>query len=458
MKYFNAFMLLQNAKKLLFARSKDGDKNLELLNGLRVISMFWVILGHTYFYSLDSAVLNPTIPFDLFRLFSFNIVSSGPYAVDIFFWLSGFLGVYLLLVGMNKKRGKMQPFWMIYLHRFLRLIPMYVATLLFYWYLMSSVGSGPIFFTYNEYHTSYCDKVWWTHLLFLNNFYEIHKDADKCMGWTWYLPNDFQFFLLIPLLVYLLYRRRMIGIIFISVFQIICFVVTIIVAYEYNLRPSYFEATGDYYKLYYYRPYIRIPPFTIGVFTALFLYSYNFEEPEDSFIKRMMNRVHNSRCIRLVLYFFGSIFLLGMIFIFYPINNYPDDFSDFFNVMFLTFSRAIFILGLTMILLPGLMGHCWAVRKFLSLDLWTPLARLTFGAYMLHPTFMLFDALNTYKGEYITINGGIVKYVCWLVVSFFTSMIFTLAVETPFMILEKTFLMGGGKKKKKDSKRINEVR
>lgn len=95
--YFKAFRLIENTKKLLFARSRDGDKNMELLNGLRVISMGWVILGHTYFYGLKTPLANPLIPLELFKSFSFNIVSSGPYAVDIFFWLSGFLGVYLIL-------------------------------------------------------------------------------------------------------------------------------------------------------------------------------------------------------------------------------------------------------------------------------------------------------------------------------------------------------------------------
>ena len=451
-KFLNAFRLLENSKKLLFARNKEGDKNLELLNGLRVISMFWIILGHTYFYGMDTALLNPLVPIDFIQSFSFNLVSSAPYAVDIFFWLSGFLGVYIMLAAMKKKRGRMQPFYMIYLHRYLRIVPLYAVTMLFFWYLMSSVGSGPIFFLYYKERAVHCENTWWVHFIFLNNFYEIKENANACMGWTWYLPNDFQFFLLIPLLVFLLYHKRIFGMIFIITYQIVCFAVTIFVAYEYNLRPSYLEATDNYYTLYYHRPYIRIPPFTIGVMAALFLYCFKNEEPEVSPIKRIMDRIYASRVIRFIFYIVGLILVLGMIFIFYPINNYPDDFSDFFNVMFLTFSRALFILGMTMILLPGLMGRAWVLRSFLALDMWTPLARLTFGAYLIHPTYMIFNSLNTYKGEYMTTNTGIVKFLCWAVVSFATSLAFTLVVETPFMLLEKTFLLGGGKKSKKSSK------
>lgn len=181
--------------------------------------MGWVILGHTYFYSLQGALANPLVPLEFFKMFSFNLVSSGPYAVDIFFWLSGFLGVYLLLCSMSKKRGRMQPFYLVYLHRFLRLMPMYIATMLFYWFLMGSVGTGPINFMYYEKNTKYCKDVWWIHFTFLNNFVELDKNINYCMGWTWYLPNDFQFFLLIPLFVYLLFHKRVLGMIFIGVFQ-----------------------------------------------------------------------------------------------------------------------------------------------------------------------------------------------------------------------------------------------
>ena len=450
-KYFKSFYLIENTSKLLFARSKDGDKNLEILNGIRVLSMFWVILGHTYFYAMQSALANPLIPLTLFRMFSFNLVSAGPYAVDIFFWLSGFLGVYILLGTTKKKNGKMQNPLMIYLHRYLRLIPMYVLTLLFYWFVMSSVGTGPIYFKYYEGGARICRETWWIHLLFLNNIAEIHPRANECMGWTWYLPNDMQFFLLIPLLVFLLYRKRTFGLIFIGVFQAICFAVTIALAYVDNMSPSYFEANDRYYKFYYHRPWARIAPFFVGVIVAVLLYSFNNETPEESRLKRIMDKLDQSKAFRIVLYILGTAIFWTMIFIFYPINNYPESFGQFFNVMFLTFSKAIFVIGMSMILLPCLMGHNSLMRRVLSFDAFTPLARLTFGAYMVHPTFMLFDAFNTVRGEYLTINFGITRYLAWLIAAFGTSMVCTLLVETPFMNLEKFFLMGGGKAKRSSS-------
>lgn len=227
-KYFDAFKLINNLNKILFARNKNGDKNLDILNGIRVLSMFWIILGHSFFYTLRSSIVNPGVVFEFLQSFTFNFVISGAYAVDIFFWLSGFLGTYLLMAEMKKKNGKMQPFWLIYLHRFLRLVPLYMLTMLIYWFLMSIAGTGPIFFMYKEEGTKYCSKVWWTHILFINNFYEIDPKINDCMGWTWYLANDFQFFLLVPLLAWLLFHKRGLGLIFIGTYQIACFIITIV--------------------------------------------------------------------------------------------------------------------------------------------------------------------------------------------------------------------------------------
>lgn len=51
-RFFLNFSVLKNTEWLLFGRSKDSDKNLEALNGLRVFSIGWVILGHTFYWNI----------------------------------------------------------------------------------------------------------------------------------------------------------------------------------------------------------------------------------------------------------------------------------------------------------------------------------------------------------------------------------------------------------------------
>jgi len=99
--------------------------------------------------------------------------------------------------------------------------------------------------------------------------------------------------------------------------------------------------------------------------------------------------------------------MLFLVFSFYSINNYPEDYNLTFNVFYLTFSRQLFILGLNMFLMPILMGHGEIYRKFLAMDIFTPLARITFGAYMTHPIFIFFTSLNVERGNWGRVSDNV---------------------------------------------------
>ena len=187
---------------MVYGRAPNADKNLDTLNGVRVIAICWVILGHTYYYMLAGPIENPEKVLSFFDEYSFTFIMSAPYSVDVFFWLSGFLGCYIMLTTMHRKKGRMQPYYLILLHRLIRLWPMYVSCMLIFWGFMKYFGSGPVFYQFSELAVDECNKSWWSHLLFINNFYPI---PDDCMGWTWYLANDFQFFLITPPIIWLMY-------------------------------------------------------------------------------------------------------------------------------------------------------------------------------------------------------------------------------------------------------------
>ena len=116
-----------------------------------------------------------------------------------------------------------------------RLIPIYVAVFAFVSTLVVHIGSGPNWFNV-KLHSINCRRSWWQHFLFITNF--IPKGADEqvgfkilwccifkirsnslllsfyskqCMTETWYLSNDFQLFLISPLLVYPLWRWKRKG-------------------------------------------------------------------------------------------------------------------------------------------------------------------------------------------------------------------------------------------------------
>ena len=280
-----AFAIYNNTKRLVYGRGKQVDKELEILNGVRFISIVFVILGHTFLYSLRGPTSNPLAMLEWFDDWLFSIIQAAPYAVDVFFWLSGFLGSYLMLELMKKKNGKSQPYLMVILHRFLRLAPLYLATLFFFWQIMAMVGTGPVFFKYTDEYAGACNDYWWSHLLFINNFYPFTVD-EQCMGWTWYLPNDMQFFLILPPLVVLCYKYRTLGIGLIGAIMISSFIASVIILQLSEFGPSLFRIKENYYRVYYTKPYMRIPPFLIGIYLGIFLYAFRNDESSESIIKR----------------------------------------------------------------------------------------------------------------------------------------------------------------------------
>jgi peptidoglycan/LPS O-acetylase OafA/YrhL len=104
---------------------------------------------------------------------------------------------------MRDNDGKLGSVLGIYLHRAMRFLPLYMFVLLFFWKFVPLFGNGPMFFEFSEF--AQCNERWYWHLLFLNNIIPWAAD-DNCMGWTWFIANDFQFFLMVPLLCALYYR------------------------------------------------------------------------------------------------------------------------------------------------------------------------------------------------------------------------------------------------------------
>ena len=123
-----------------------------MFNGLRVICCILIILGNSYFYTLRSPIQNLEAVQEWLQSSFFGIVLSADLFADIFFWISAFLASYQLLVRMRINDGKLpsNKFVLIF-SRFIRLWPLYVFTLLFFWRFMPLFGGdGPLFFEYQN--------------------------------------------------------------------------------------------------------------------------------------------------------------------------------------------------------------------------------------------------------------------------------------------------------------------
>jgi len=122
-------------------------------------------LGNTYYYILKGPLQNIEVIQEWMSDILFSIVLTAELAADIFFWLTGFLACYFLLVRAKSNSGNVGPISKFYFKRLARLWPAYTFTLFFFWkVLLISGGEGPAYFSY-EYSIE-CSKYWIWHLTF----------------------------------------------------------------------------------------------------------------------------------------------------------------------------------------------------------------------------------------------------------------------------------------------------
>ena len=300
------------------------------------------------------------------RYFSFII--SADLFVDAFFWLGAFLASYQLLMRMSINEGRLPSSKIkLYLCRMMRLWPLYIFTLLFFWRFMVLLGGeGPMFFQYDEHAKCGSSFVW--HLLFLNNIIP-WGSRDSCMQWTWYLACDVQFFMLVPLLIAIYYHSRKKFWISIGLLWFTSALLSAIVIVKNDFSASYFTYKDTYWTVFYEKPWARLPAYLVGIICGCSYYSYKHEqfmqpgpirqnvqsspdsdsnlvrdhfeaderEPEPNFVILVYHKIAKSNFAAIGALFIGWAIRYLMVRLLLAINNASGNVSLGLNMLYLLF-------------------------------------------------------------------------------------------------------------------------
>jgi len=167
-----------------------GD--LAFLNGVRVVSMMWIVYGHTVLMStigVNVPVNNPTAVDDQVQSFIMTYVRGAEYAVDTFFFMSGLLAATGIIdATFNDRLPNTSVFAYIslILIRFIRLTPLYVSVMFFYTKVLPYTGSGPYWLLNNHRKDlEHSCRHWFANIFYINNLYPFGPDngggIDGCM-------------------------------------------------------------------------------------------------------------------------------------------------------------------------------------------------------------------------------------------------------------------------------------
>ena len=442
--FFLCFSLTRNSQKV-FDTDVPGTA-ITCINGIRVISISWVVLGHMFLLFLYSPITdNKAGLIEDSQMFSIMPVINGYYSVDSFFFLSGLLVAYTCFRKLDKSGGFRKFNWFLfYFHRFWRLTPTYMVVILISVQLKRFLAEGPIWFS--QYEDKMCKEYWWTNLLYINNFHP--KDiGGECLGVSWYLANDMQFFIITPLLLILMYKFRWYGII--GPGGLIA-ASTAVIAFVYGYwdldpisssrfgqqpTPDQQKKSAEYSRYVYTKPWCRAQPYLVGFILGYIIY-------------RSSQQYYNRRRRPVV---FWVVTILGWViaasvgmWLVYGPHKYilkgAEEWSLAVRVAYGMFERLLWGLALAWVTYACHFGGGGLVQRFLSAKFWIPLSRLSFNVYLIHIIVIIVMMIGAQANIHYDLFTIAYYYTSAIVLSYAAAYILAVTVEIPCNNLESMVL------------------
>uniref|UniRef100_A0A8C4X4Q0 O-acyltransferase like n=1 Tax=Erpetoichthys calabaricus TaxID=27687 RepID=A0A8C4X4Q0_ERPCA len=329
--HFIATISLQNtAPAVLSAQTTGGSYS--TLNGIRVLSLLWIISGHTIqiwsMINLDnsnrwknSVTRNPL-----------NILTiGGPayLAVDTF-----------LLIGIQ---------------------PLHLYTVCLCVGLLPVMPKGS-FWIFAEMQTENCKRRWWTNLLLINNFFESSEIGGFLPDTPWFLDR--------PGLSVSLQWISKLAAVWVDgrrpdsslVFE------------PRSVSPS-FRAHAAYFDYYYVMPNARCAPYVVGILLGVFM-----KEKKEHLL-----RTERQAAAGWVSTFILLALLIAVPYFLNDVPNYPSASHSVYQGL----HRALWAAAVAWIVLACEEGYGGFVQSFLSLHFWRPLSNISFACYMVHPLIII---------------------------------------------------------------------
>ncbi|XP_048777957.2 nose resistant to fluoxetine protein 6-like isoform X2 [Ostrea edulis] len=434
-----SFSAYTNGKKILGTSQPKGS--LTAVNGIRFLSMSWVILGHTIAFILGNTSNFLTYYAEFLGRVSSQAIFNALVAVDTFFVLSGLLTSYLLLKQMSKTKGRINWF-LFYFHRFWRLTPVYMMVIGMYVTIYPHLIFGPNKTNADE----TCKRVWWKNFLYIDNFFGI---KDLCLGWSWYLNNDMQFYILSPLMIVPFYFNKIVGAMVSAVFLLIFTITPGVISYVNNL-PLHTDGGGpkdadrlSFFEDYYIVPWCRMGPYICGVITGYLLYITKCKCRMNIFVN-LLGWVVAAASASAVLY--------GIYDTVKPDN--PVELSKEVTALYNAVNRTVWGAAVCWVIFACATGNGGYINTLLSWKAFVPLSRLTYCAYLVHPLVMYVYYLNRNFPFYLSDLDFVYIFLANLVVSYGMAFILSITFESPFMGLEKVMFSSRDKKEANSDKSL----
>ncbi|KAK3908003.1 Cyanidin 3-O-glucoside 7-O-glucosyltransferase (acyl-glucose) [Frankliniella fusca] len=199
--FLSCFSIRRNSRALTHTRGTL----ISAIQGLRVLGMVGVIVGHRAFFPNMGPILNPDLFENEFNTPIMMNIINGTVIVTIFFVITAFLEARGWLMTYDKRRFSLRYALKACFGRWLRLVPALAVMVAFDALWLEHLGSGPI---WNQLvvrgAAGSCKVAWWTNLLFINNYYR--PGGAECLLQTWFVAAVLQLSCCAPFVMWAVHR------------------------------------------------------------------------------------------------------------------------------------------------------------------------------------------------------------------------------------------------------------
>ncbi|KAJ6640801.1 Nose resistant to fluoxetine protein 6 [Pseudolycoriella hygida] len=422
LKVWKSFSAYQNLQELCDTQANAGEVKFACLDGIRVVSIVWIVIGHTVFNTQRSAVMNSldVIAWNQ-SLWADISWSTFNFAVDTFFVIGGFLATRSInrqfsndIRSHTKKIALIPKMW---LHRYMRLAPVVISVVLFFSTIATQLGKGPFWNSVMR-EVELCYDNWWSTVLFVQNYASAGK---LCFGHLWYLAVDLQMFMVTTILLYVINWK--------GLKYLYALAVLVLVNVANNLYWNFYFTTVDMDenerdKFIYYPTHARMSAWLTGVVLA-FIYS-----------KRVSKSDSNKLSPKLLT--FGYLFCI-LVFTAIVVNNRLQSAASpaILSTIFNSVNRLLWSLAVAITIFICITNSGASVNKFLSSPIWKPLSKLSFCIYVLHYIIQLMKMGQNRTTIYMDNVSLVASFWSDFGITLTLSVFWTLAFEIPFRNIEQ---------------------
>ncbi|CAL8317674.1 unnamed protein product [Lota lota] len=397
------------------------------VNGIRILSLLWIICGHSTQLSAWNNLDNEkewkkTVESSLLYVFAF----SGPVylGVDTFLLLGGLLSARSLLGSIQRAEGKLSRGLVAHFlfKRFKRVQPLHLFIVCLAIGFFSVVQRGAFWFTAED-QVINCKKYWWSNLLLVNNLFTI---TDICAPWTWYLSLDFQFYATTPLLIYLYRLNRNVLLVVSAILLLLSGLASAVITALLQL-PVHQPTTltyETYFQYYYNKPYTRYGPYLIGILLGIYITT-----------KREQLLKHQWQAV------LGWVSCLAgmaaVVVLAYVLKDVPAR-PSLAHALYQGVHRPLWALSVAWIILAGEEGYGGLVHSLLSLGVWAPLSHISFSCYLIHPFLIILYNGKQETPIHFTNFNFMYLFMGHVTLTLAAGYILTVLVEKPYLLLKRT--------------------